>query len=75
MNCPQCDCTKTRVTYSKELESKDRLRKRQCNQCNHKWYTITPPEKIISKYELRWGAWSAPDRVIKYIPLPKLEDD
>lgn len=79
MKCPKCNCTVTRVTYSKELESKDRLRKRLClnQQCNHKWYTITPPEKIIPGYEIRWGsAWHGhKSRVIKYVPSPTLEDD
>ena len=55
MKCPQCGSLVSRVILSRRaVVGKHVVRRRACNACTHRWYSIQPPEELVSKYQLVW---------------------
>jgi transcriptional regulator NrdR family protein len=52
--CPKCTSKITYVVSSGHDEEGRIVRRRSCNKCKHRWYTLQYPEIEISKYQLAW---------------------
>lgn len=39
---------------SRLIESEEIVRRRKCNSCGHRWYTIQWPEEEIDKSSIIW---------------------
>lgn len=54
-NCPECGSMRTEVvTTSTKTKDGTRVRRRHCLICDHRWYTIQPPERVIDSSRLKW---------------------
>jgi transcriptional regulator NrdR family protein len=42
------------VVLSQQLEDKRIVRRRRCDACKNRWYTLQWPEVAISKYDIIW---------------------
>lgn len=51
IECPNCSSYKTYVVLTRVVSDGRIIRRRKCNGCGHRWYTIQPPEQTITKYE------------------------
>ncbi len=36
----------------------NRVRRRLCKSCGHRYWTVQGPEKVISKYDIEWSGSS-----------------
>jgi transcriptional regulator NrdR family protein len=52
--CPNCKSKTTFVVSSNQDQEGKLVRRRKCNECGHRWYTLQYPEVEISKYQLSW---------------------
>jgi transcriptional regulator NrdR family protein len=52
--CINCESKETFVVSSSQDPEGKIVRRRKCNRCNHRWYTLQYPEIEISKYQLAW---------------------
>jgi transcriptional regulator NrdR family protein len=52
--CPNCGSFRTYVVLSQQLEDKRIVRRRRCDACKNRWYTLQWPEVAISKYDIIW---------------------
>ena len=39
-------------------KSGNRIRRRLCRHCGHRYWTVQGPEKVITKYDLEWSGSS-----------------
>ena len=53
--CPECRSRLSRVVLGKEAEDGGQLRRRHCEICDHRWYTIQPAEQEIPKSQVFFG--------------------
>lgn len=42
--CPECGSRRTKVVTVRSALDSTLVRRRVCNSCGHRWYTIQPPE-------------------------------
>jgi transcriptional regulator NrdR family protein len=56
MSCPECGAESSRVviTRSPVNDPAARCRRRECSACGHRYYTLQPPEMVVSRFELEW---------------------
>jgi transcriptional regulator NrdR family protein len=40
MHCANCDSQKSKILWSRRDSVESKVRKRQCLDCNHAWYTL-----------------------------------
>ena len=52
--CPKCTIAKTNVVCTKRAPDGVIVRRRKCNACDHRWYTVQYPEIAVSNAEIRW---------------------
>lgn len=54
-HCPSCDSKSVRTLRPYRATNSDHIvRRRHCNECSHRWYSIQPPEQEIASYHLKW---------------------
>ena len=58
MACERCGCRESRVVMVRCDTNNNRLRRRVCRHCGHRYWTVQGPEKVISKYEIQWSGSS-----------------
>jgi len=52
--CPECNASHTRCISSFEGHGGERVRRRVCRVCAHRYYSFTPPEVALKSWQLRW---------------------
>lgn len=52
--CPMCQGTSTRVVATKHTDQGLLVRRRCCEDCDHRWYTLQTPEEVLSPYRIKW---------------------
>lgn len=61
--CPSCASQLTRVVSVTTTADGDRLRRRYCRLCDHRWYSLQPPERVIDPAAIIWpNGWQGGDR-------------
>lgn len=51
--CPNCGHSPTSVVSTIREESDQTvLRRRHCSSCDHRWYTLQPPEVVLGKHQV-----------------------
>jgi transcriptional regulator NrdR family protein len=53
--CPECGSRRTHVVVTRQ--SRDylhTLRRRHCNSCDHRWYTLQDAERIVTGADFTW---------------------
>ena len=53
-SCPQCNSKLTYIVSTTQDNNGHLIRRRRCDSCKHRWYTLQYPEVEISKYQLAW---------------------
>jgi transcriptional regulator NrdR family protein len=71
MHCPVCGSTVSLVTTSKATDRNERIRRRKCmnRECNNRWTTYTPAEKVVPPSDVYWGPKKG-KRERKFIYIP-----
>ncbi|MFZ9535690.1 MAG: hypothetical protein ACO28M_03510 [Vulcanococcus sp.] len=46
--CPKCGSKNIHVVYTKERRRKFRVRRKWCKACDHRFYTVQPPEHVVA---------------------------
>lgn len=56
MNCPECGGASSRVIVTRLPINAPatRCRRRQCNACGHRFYTLQSPEVVVAQHEVEW---------------------
>ena len=52
--CPECASNSARVVLTKKTKEAQIVRRRRCDSCGHRWYTLQYPEINISEEEVYW---------------------
>ncbi len=52
--CPDCNGLAARVVCTKTGEDGVVIRRRRCDICNHRWYTVQYPEAVVKGREVKW---------------------
>lgn len=52
--CPQCGGRATYVVCTFRTEAEQLVRRRRCQFCDHRWYTVQDPEQTLSQYNIKW---------------------
>jgi transcriptional regulator NrdR family protein len=53
--CPECGSKLSRVVLGKEGQNGEQLRRRHCEICDFRFYTIQPAEQEIPKSQVDFG--------------------
>ena len=56
MKCPECGSRRVRVVLTAYTDQQQKVRRRHCQACEHRWYTLQQPEEQISPHALHWGS-------------------
>lgn len=51
-HCPKCG-SGSRVVLTREVPE-GAVRRRACLQCDHRWYTLQPPEALLPNHRIEW---------------------
>ena len=62
--CPECGSKLSRVVLGKEGQGGEQLRRRHCEICDHRWYTIQPAEQEIPKSQVSFGKGGTRVRIL-----------
>jgi len=56
MRCPSCDAPydQLRVVLTTYTKQKETVRRRCCLRCEHRWYTLQHPEKVLDSDAVTW---------------------
>lgn len=54
MKCPSCGAHRIRVVLTTYSTDKEIIRRRRCLACEHRWYTIQQPEKLLEGVSVAW---------------------
>jgi len=57
--CPECNASHARCVSSHEGTKGERLRRRLCPECGHRYYTLTPPEVVVNSWDLKWERYGS----------------
>lgn len=69
MNCPSCGSRRIYVVSVTDTDTRDRLRRRHCRACDHRWWTLQPRERLIPAEIIAWPDRNAtPRRPPRIIP-------
>jgi len=52
--CPKCSKLRTKVICTKRSKDGITIRRRHCQKCDHRWYTIQYPEVVVKNGEVKW---------------------
>ena len=52
--CPKCRHPLTRVTRSGAEDGGEIVRRRVCEACDHRFYTMQEPEYVVAEPRLKW---------------------
>jgi len=52
--CPKCSNVRTRVVLTKRAKDGITIRRRNCRECDHRWYSIQYPEVPVKENEVKW---------------------
>ena len=64
-SCPKCKANSARVVLTKKTEENQIIRRRSCDSCGHRWYTLQYPEVEIPSDTVKWVKGGS---TISYIP-------
>ena len=53
--CPECGSSRSSVVFTKDTEDGQRLRRRHCAHCEHRWYTLQAQEKLLPKWAITFN--------------------
>ena len=62
MNCPKCSQDDHRATSTNSKLADQIMRRRVCQACGHKWYTV---ELVVPDYAAGWSAGHARKPVLR----------
>lgn len=56
MHCPKCGAAKARlrVVLTARSGADEVVRRRHCRACDHRWYTLQPPETLLQGKAITW---------------------
>ena len=54
MQCPACSSRSLKVICTADTTDGQIVRRRHCQACSHRWYTLQPAETDLSKADFRW---------------------
>jgi len=54
MNCPECHSARVKVVMTTYATTGEKVRRRHCLTCDHRWYTLQQPETILLKTSVNW---------------------
>lgn len=54
LRCPECGSLSTTVVCSKESMDGERVRRRLCKNCNHRFYTEQGRESVLEPWQVNW---------------------
>ena len=54
MNCPECNSQRVYIVMTKPTQDSRTLRRRRCDDCEHRWYTLQQPEEVICGSRIEW---------------------
>jgi hypothetical protein len=67
--CPNCESRLNSVVLVRRLEEGEHLRRRVCETCEHRWYSLQAQEQVVSSHLIRWqGKQPVLDR--EPVPVP-----
>ena len=55
MQCPECGSRQLRVVLTTNTKEKEVVRRRRCLRCDHRWYTLQPPERVLEGMAVSWS--------------------
>jgi len=53
--CPKCRNPQSSVVLTRHTEHGESVRRRSCEECGHKWFTMQEPEFLLSRDAVRWS--------------------
>lgn len=53
-DCPECGSSASMVMQSRLMPAGERVRRRRCLDCGHRWYTEQAPEVEVARWRLIW---------------------
>lgn len=56
MQCPKCGSHRIRVSMTAYTGDAQIVRRRWCDGCGERWYTLQAPETLLDKEAFRWTA-------------------
>ncbi len=62
--CPKCGGSTKVVNNFNTENSEEIVRRRKCNDCGHRWYTIQERERPLDSYRIRWRSKDGNKRMI-----------
>jgi transcriptional regulator NrdR family protein len=69
MKCPNCGSIRVGVVLTDLTDTEHRIRRRRCLICDHRWYTVQPPEQLINPADIRWpDKTQRPRQRVRYLP-------
>lgn len=55
-SCPSCESKNIGVISTHRIPSTlETVRYRKCRDCDHKWYSVQPPEIPVEKWQVEWS--------------------
>ncbi len=54
--CPQCQGSQLKVLLTQVIEGGVRVRRRKCESCGHRWYTVQEQEQYIPSWRVGYIA-------------------
>ena len=52
--CPECGAGFTQVVYTKNAAGGERVRRRHCKRCEHRFYTEQAQEQVLESWQVAW---------------------
>ena len=53
--CPECGSRRIHVVITRSSrDNRHILRRRHCNSCDHRWYTLQDAERIVTSADFTW---------------------
>lgn len=52
--CPECFGRNTYVVSTYHTTKYLMVRRRRCEDCDHRWYTQQQPEQPLNSYQIKW---------------------
>jgi transcriptional regulator NrdR family protein len=69
MKCPNCGSVRVGVVLTDLTDTEDRIRRRRCLICEHRWYTFQPAEISVPDYAITWpSSRQHPRPRVRYTP-------
>jgi transcriptional regulator NrdR family protein len=62
--CESCGSRRTVVVLTQQVPDAGIVRRRRCDGCGHRWYTLQQAEVAISPYSLVWQGSKRDCRIV-----------